>query len=295
MGFDYNGIKLLLNSKKEGVDFTKSVTLGRQEIHVSPKELFKLFKGFGVQKDLDSEPIIKMNDYCESFLRCLGSQITDSIDASEYENATIIHDLNSPIASDLKGKYSVVIDGGTLEHVFNFPIAIKNSMDLIELNGYYIGMSPTNNFFGHGFYQFSPELYFRIFSESNGFKIHRMFFYTSEKNSKVFEVSDPASVKSRVNLANSVPSYLFVLAKKISNEDVFKIIPQQSDYINISWEKQYLPSQYSKLKGIIRLIFPDGTWANLLIRKLRWMSNNIKSSFSVTGTGEKKFFNKFNI
>jgi hypothetical protein len=38
-----------------------------------------------------------------------------------------VHDFNVEIPPVLDEQYSVVIDGGTLEHVFDFPMAIRNS------------------------------------------------------------------------------------------------------------------------------------------------------------------------
>jgi hypothetical protein len=36
-------------------------------------------------------------------------------------------------------------------------------------------MTQCNNAMGHGFYQFSPELYHRVFSPENGFTVEQMF------------------------------------------------------------------------------------------------------------------------
>ena len=79
--------------------------------------------------------------------------------------------MNKEVPPSLKGQYSMVLDGGTLEHVFNFPVAIKNCMEMLRVGGHYIGITPTNNFMGHGFYQFSPELYCSIFTRENGFEL----------------------------------------------------------------------------------------------------------------------------
>ena len=78
--------------------------------------------------------------------------------------------MNLPIGDDLKRKFSVVIDGGTLEHVFNFPVAIKNCMQMLDVGGHFFVHTMANNFMGHGFYQFSPELFYRVFSPENGFR-----------------------------------------------------------------------------------------------------------------------------
>jgi 2-polyprenyl-3-methyl-5-hydroxy-6-metoxy-1,4-benzoquinol methylase len=74
-----------------------------------------------------------------------------SIDASDYENATYVHDLNVPIPDHLKGQFDLVDDGGTLEHVFNFPVALRNCMEMVKVGGHLLLNVPTNNFVGHGF------------------------------------------------------------------------------------------------------------------------------------------------
>ena len=56
----------------------------------------------------------------------------------------------------------MVIDGGLLEHVFDFPTAIRNCMRMVRQGGHLILNLPVNNFPGHGFYRFSPELVFRV-------------------------------------------------------------------------------------------------------------------------------------
>jgi len=230
MGFDINGIKLLIESKKLNINFEKTLMIGRQEIHAEEKSVRKILKtvSLNIHK-------YQHHKYAENLLAFLGSKQTDSIDINDFEGATIIHDLNVPINDALKNKYSLVIDGGSLEHVFNFPIAIKNCMELVKENGYFIGISPSNNFFGHGFYQFSPELYFRIFSEENGFKIVKIFLYLDKESTPIYEVVDPMIVRERVILSNSLPTYLFVIAKKTTNRTPFETPIYQSDYQNIIW------------------------------------------------------------
>lgn len=67
--------------------------------------------------------------------------MVDSIDISDYENATIEQDMNQPIPEHLKLQYDTVIDRGSLEHIFNFPVSIKNCMSLIKPGGFYIGIT----------------------------------------------------------------------------------------------------------------------------------------------------------
>jgi len=248
MGLDTNGIRLLIKAKELGVNFEKVITIGRQNLNLKEKEMNDLLIKAGLFNE-DAKKIFSQHGngmnphskgnfrvYSESFFNLLGASVTDSMDVSDYEGATVIQDLNKPMG-DLKKKYTLVLDGGSLEHVFNFPVAIKNCMDLIEKNGYYIGITPSNNFFGHGFYQFSPELYFRVFNESNGFKVIKMFFFIDKKGTPIYELLDPLDLRTRSTMVNSAPTYLFIIAQKTEEKVVFEKTPQQSDYEGIGWVK----------------------------------------------------------
>ena len=68
----------------------------------------------------------------------MGAASIASIDASDYENASFIHDLNLPLPEQMKNKYSAAIDFGTLEHVFNYPQALKNAMESVATGGHFL-------------------------------------------------------------------------------------------------------------------------------------------------------------
>jgi hypothetical protein len=284
MGLNTSGIQLLLHAKSKGVNFEDTITIGRQGLHLTKEAMQEHLNHFGFQTENADKILTEEQGYAEPFLKMLGAANPHSIDASAYESATYIHDMNQPIGNSLKGNYSMVLDGGSLEHIFNFPVAIKNCMEMLKVGGYYLGISPANNFLGHGFYQFSPELYYRIFNEENGFKVQSMIFFIDHKSTRYYEVSDPNVVKSRVILSNKHPSYLFVMAQKIKDVPLFSNAPQQSDYQNLMWEG----------KGNIEQV----------------KRNNIKISFSQklqlyikkrlnynkqTGDGNPEFFKQINL
>ena len=123
MGFDINGVKLLIKAKQLEVNFDKVITIGRQGLYLTQKEMKNLLTKAGLTSGTNEESIAVTN-YAESLLKSLGAELTDSMDASDYEGATVIQDLNLPISNLLRSKYTLVIDGGSLEHVFNFPVAI---------------------------------------------------------------------------------------------------------------------------------------------------------------------------
>jgi hypothetical protein len=236
MGFDMNGIQCVLYAKSLGLDFTRTATIGRQEMHVNPSEFKELLKRFSFAfDDATVDDVFGGKEghgaFAEKFLRFLGAEEVHSFDVSGYEGSTHVHDFNSCIPDIHKQQYNMVIDGGTLEHVFNFPVAISNCMEMLAVGGHYIGITPANNFFGHGFYQFSPELYFSIFNAANGFEMIRVIAFEDDPETEWFSVANPASTKSRVTLINDNPVYLFVIARRVENRLPFQSMPYQSDYV----------------------------------------------------------------
>lgn len=233
MGLNIHGTKSLMYAKTQGVCFTRTAMIGRHELHLSADALrtnlldFGYFAAANEVNDLMGEA----GGFAEPLLGALGAIEICSFDSSKYEGASNVHDFNSPIDESLKNRFTAVIDGGTLEHIFNFPVAIKNCMEMVKVGGHFIGITPTNNWLGHGFYQFSPELFFRIFSEPNGFRIVRMIMFENRPEAEWFEVADPDAIKERVSLVNVHATNLLVLAEKVASVQIFSAPPQQSDYV----------------------------------------------------------------
>ena len=227
MGVTINGVKLLFYAQRQGAKFSKTLMLGRQQLFVKRKEAERIQQKFGIPSHNLS------GEFAEPLFKVLGADTVDSMDYSDFEKATIIHDLNRPVGSQWETKFSVVFDGGTLEHVFNFPVAIKNCMDMLCVGGHFISLTPSNNYCGHGFYQFSPELFFAIFNETHGFKIKLIALGVEQPLKGIeewFEVKDPANVKGRVTVRNSFPTSLLIIAEKIKDTRTMELHPFQSDY-----------------------------------------------------------------
>lgn len=292
MGFNLMTTQILVKSKSFGVDFSEICTIGRQQLNGSYILFQQLFKRLGFSSNEFDQIMTRENRYSENLLKKLGARLVDSVDASKYENASLIHDMNFPIPEGWKNKYSLVIDSGSLEHIFNFPQAIKNCMELVKPGGHFIGVSPSNNFFGHGFYQFSPELFYRVFSEQNGFCIKKMWLFFPEMNSSLYEVSDPLLVKDRVKLKNTKESFLFYIAEKIQERPIFSKPPQQSDYEHILWEnsdseifvekKVHQPGYKKNIPNVIISLFLN----------IKEIFSRIKLLFNPLGDADKEYFKK---
>jgi hypothetical protein len=205
--------------------------LGRQNYLLRPAETHALFAAFDLKPDPrllnaadDANP-----PFAEPFFESLGAKVCDSTDVATYEGATIIHDFNDPIPDSLSGQYDIVFDGGTLEHVFHFPQGLHNAMRMVRIGGWFAGFTPGNNWFGHGFYQFSPEVYYRALSMENGFGRCAVFAVPEGFSLKWYHVTDPSRLRNRTNLINSLRTPLLVLAQKTAPTPA-RLRLQQSDY-----------------------------------------------------------------
>jgi hypothetical protein len=236
MGLDANGTRAVLYARKRGVDFSRTAMIGRQNLHLNVPTLTRNLRDFGLEAS--AKESVRMltaeKGYAEPFLRLLGASEIVSFDVSDFEGATYIHDFNLPLDKKFSRRFSVVLDSGSLEHIFNFPQAIANCMEMVDVGGHFIGITPTNNFLGHGFYQFSPELFFRVFSPRNGFAVPQILAFESF-GTTWYEVVDPDALGQRVSLINRRETYLVIIAQKTAEMPLFADGVQQSFY-SAQWQ-----------------------------------------------------------
>ena len=116
MGLDLSAFRFLLHKSQEK-KFGRTITLGRQNSHTALRHI----KRAGWQK---KSPPNFIEEICTDIFGSLSD--VDSIDHSNYEGATIVHNMNSPLPKDIQ-TYDTVLDLGTLEHVFNVRQSIFNT------------------------------------------------------------------------------------------------------------------------------------------------------------------------
>jgi hypothetical protein len=182
--------------------------------------------------DHNAEDFVRENKYAERFFSLLGAKEIISLDYSAYEDASVIHDMNFPIPNDLREQFSMVHDGGTIEHVFNISQALKNCMEMVQIGGHFIQVNVANNYMGHGFWQFSPELLFRAFSPANGYQIDAILLHEVVPGGAWYVVTDPDKIHSRVELCNNFPTFILTVARRTARAEIFASPPLQSDYVD---------------------------------------------------------------
>jgi SAM-dependent methyltransferase len=237
MGLNRRQVAFLAASRRLGVAYDETLTIGRQTLFADEALVTSALGEAGERIDPEAARRIAAGDgYAENLIRHLGAARVDSVDASDYEGSSVVHDLNDPLPEDMRGRYSVVLDAGTLEHVFNYPQALRNCLEAVKVGGHFISITPTNNQLGHGFYQFSPELYYRVLSPENGFRVRCMLLRAERRGARWYRAIDPADLGARITLSGAFPCYLYVIGERLDDRDPLRTYPQQSDY-SVAWSE----------------------------------------------------------
>lgn len=72
-------------------------------------------------------------------------------------------------------------------------------MEAVKEGGRIFIMTQCDNAMGHGFYQFSPELFHRVFSPENGFALEQMFIAEGSFGKVPWHsVADPKDIRRQV-------------------------------------------------------------------------------------------------
>lgn len=252
MGLERDALSFVAAARASGVSFASSATLGRQAVVFPRKDFLAAFATAGCSPATPPPRIVR--GWLDPVLQDLGAEEVVTIDASPYEGASHIHDMNTEIPEELVDRFSVVIDSGTLEHIFDFPTAIRNCMRMVKPGGHLLIITPTNNEAGHGFYQFSPELFFRVLAPRYGFEVEQMLL--RDKGPRVthwYEVSDPDAVGSRAQYRSRAVTYLYLRARRIGPVPPLDPPPQQSDYTAHWQQRGQPPAERTQLGALIRL------------------------------------------
>ncbi len=215
--------------KKYGADLSKTLTLGRQFRAFTKKEFQKYLPQFAkIPKERIAEDF--QSPYAEGLFQDMYGAKPFSLDGFAHENPDFVLDLNEPVPADMDEKFTCLVDGGTMEHVFDVPQLIRNCFRMLKTGGFYISMVPTNNFNGHGLYQFSPDFFYSVFSEANGMKIRDVFIVKFSAKNKVWRINrSPKDAGGRLQFDVNTQTEIYVIAEKIGTTPE-KIRAQQTDY-----------------------------------------------------------------
>ena len=261
MGMTFQTFDLLKKTIDEFGELGDVLTLGRLGNQIDKKKL----KLLGLENN-----IAFSKEYCDTILiDYFGANLVHSIDNSNFEGANIIFDMNEELESITK-QYDTIIDIGTSEHVFNINQNLKNMSKLCKRGGKIIHCLPANNQCGHGFWQFSPELFFSLYNESNGYKSTRLHLIDNNNDKSYWQINKKPK-NERLELNSFTPLYIFVVTIKKLENIIQKA--QQSDYEYV-WNKKLVNIQsdtkkkstssiiWKKIKDKIKYFFRNNYLSN---------------------------------
>ncbi len=215
--------------------------LGRQDAYFDFDTLQSHAQRFGIR--LKSAPIRTVENPWtkqrviddQTLFSALGFETVDSLDFVADEHPSIVHDLNADVPASFHGRWDVVYDGGTLEHVFDVATALRNIHAMVKPGGLAIHESPTNNFVDHGFWQINPTLLFDFYS-ANGYEILEAWVClfpsadTMHSENPLRFIYDPAAYEARSvgRFPHGLASVFLVARKPL--EDKSAVTPTQGFY-----------------------------------------------------------------
>jgi len=175
----------------------------------------------------------KPDIFCDNFFKSLGFKQVDSTDFSNEQNPTFTHNMNTKI--EIQNKYDYIFDGGTIEHIFNIPQLFDNIVSLLNIDGVFCSITANNNFSGHGFYQFSPNLFKQCFTSRYGMELKEMYLcFADNYKINIQSVMDFNTYNKRQEFRfdTNSPVYIITVAKKISHTGIsfIKNPPTQYSY-----------------------------------------------------------------
>ena len=236
MGLTFHEYKFLEEVSKKK-NFGNVLTLGKQEIILTNEDRKRLNL---VEKDYVND------EYIDKLLvDKFKANSVKSIDNSSFEGADIIHDMNKPI-ENLNEKFDTIIDFGTSEHIFNVVENLSNISKFCKNDGIILHSLPANNNCGHGFWQFSPELFFSLYSENNGFSDTEIFVFNTHNKYEWWKV-EKQKLGERLEISSDAP--LYVLVKTIKKSETQNKDVQQSDYIE-RWNENSINHKDIKKKKL---------------------------------------------
>lgn len=126
--------------------------IARQTMFFSPQDATGMLRAAGIDPPdvpfgADTQTRGAQSRYIrdDDFFRLLGVERIKALDVSDYEGADIIQDLNEPIATELEGVADFILDGSTLDNVFDPATALRNFARMLKPGGRLVSISAASN------------------------------------------------------------------------------------------------------------------------------------------------------
>jgi len=193
MGVGNAAVRLTVKLYREGrfKGLRSVIELGSQDLHFEKRmDIYPLLQGALGRSDEELKALVEQaiarsteRDFGTRWLyELMGFTEYACIDADGRHGA-FVWDLNLPVPQEHQGRYDLVTNHGTTEHVFNVYQSFKNIHDLSRPGGLMLHMLPMQGYLNHGFFNFQPCFYDDLASENQ--------YEMVEKQLIIHPVDDP--------------------------------------------------------------------------------------------------------
>ncbi len=239
MGIDNYSFRLIQKLVDEHKLSGAALTLGRQSVNrANERAKVKAFVAGLSGTPAEALPNANSFELVEAGFRNLGFSTLDAMDVSDYQGANILQDLTQEVPGNLVGKYDLIYDGGTTEHIFDLPVALANLRDMLRVGGVLVSVNMLNGSPGHGLYQFGPDLVWSYWKRGSGFDVLSCAAQPVQEDAGYapFEIPDIGAEGKRFPLKRKLPkgSVFLTYAVRKTAESRAAEKTYQTDYV-VKW------------------------------------------------------------
>lgn len=218
------------------------LTLGNQDVWANCDQLKTFFDEIGCRwveaveaphtsNLFKQNPLAKDFVHARTFFEMMGLEEYYDIDKFEIDAPQILHDLNSPVPPELCDRFNLIIDGGTIEHIFDVRQVFENIVRMCRKSGWVVHITPSSNYVDHGFYSLSPCVFYDYY-DSNGFGDFVCYIFLVDPNdffgrSSYIEYSYGMDLTKLID-PNKITAVFFA-AQKLRSQELL-VIPTQGAY-----------------------------------------------------------------
>jgi hypothetical protein len=152
MGIERNIGLVIMREHKHRPIRGDVLLIGRQTMFFSPQDAIGMLAESGLpSRQIDFQPESRTRSSNETyisdsdFFRLLGLDRIRALDVSDYEGADIVHDLTQPLPTHLEGCADFILDGSTLDNVFDPATALRNYARLLRPGGRIVSINVASN------------------------------------------------------------------------------------------------------------------------------------------------------
>lgn len=257
MGIGYHVVEALIRESQYRPLSGDVVLIGRQTVYFTPESIVELLGKHGIEVNVNPADIETgggstnnlANHYSKKLItdaalfRLLGMPKVQALDHSDYEGAEIIHNLTKPLPPNLEGCADFIVDGSTLDNVFDPAMVIRNFAAMLKPGGRLITTNMMSNHYEP--YAILPPLWYLDYFVANGFidcKVYIVVYRDGEgTGADVFTIDvdallDPGRVVSAFVSPRMMCSIVFAEKGPSSTSNT---LPSQQHYRSAAEWKTY--------------------------------------------------------